>query len=202
MSCSTPFIFMRWCVAVGVGHRLAAIAQPVAHRLDLVALADDHALAQHAEVGTGAVRRRPSGDQHRLGVVRDHAGHEVDVRFAVGLADEVGTCRGIGGLLGQLGQIPSSKLQAPTTPNSQSPSVNPNSQGPTPRCRRLGGCDLGFVFGIWGLGVVGAWILELGICRGAHRFKRQSPDDGRAEAAWKSFHNVGLTIVSHSSLDE
>ncbi len=39
--------------------------------------------------------RRPAGDQHRLGVVADHAGHEVDVRRHVGQ---------LGGLPGGLGR--------------------------------------------------------------------------------------------------
>ena len=78
---------------VGRRHGLAAIAQPVAHQLDLVALADDHPLAQHADVRPRAVRPRPAGNQHRLGVVRNHAGHEVDVGLAVRLADEIGPRR-------------------------------------------------------------------------------------------------------------
>ena len=35
------------------------------------------------------MRRRPAGDQHRLRVVRDHAGHELDVGVAVGLPHEI-----------------------------------------------------------------------------------------------------------------
>ena len=51
---------------------------------------DDDALAEHADVGAGTMRPGPAGDQHRLRVMRDHAGHEVDVRLAVGLAHQIG----------------------------------------------------------------------------------------------------------------
>ena len=81
---------------VGRGHGLAAVAQPVAHELDLVALGDDLPLAEHAHVGPRAVRRGPPGNQHRLRVMRNHAGHEIDVGLAVGLAHEIGPGLGLG----------------------------------------------------------------------------------------------------------
>ena len=46
-----------------------------------VALADHDALAQHEDVATCAVRLRPPRDEYRLGVVRDHARHELHVGF-------------------------------------------------------------------------------------------------------------------------
>ena len=64
-----------------------------------------------------------------------------------------------------LNQIPSSKSQIPTTPNSQGPKVNPNSQRPTPLCRVLRlGVALGFAVGIytWDLEVGSGWSLGFG----------------------------------------
>ena len=75
---------------VGCGHDLAAVTQPVAHELDLVALGDDLALAENAHVRPRTVRCRPAGNQDRLGVVRDHARHEIDVGLTVGLPYEIG----------------------------------------------------------------------------------------------------------------
>src|SRR5688572_16518597 len=59
-------------------------------------------------------------------------------------------------------QAPNPKLQPLPTPNSQS-----NSQiqlpNPNPPPRRYWDLALGVAVGIWELGVVGAWDLELGI---------------------------------------
>ncbi len=67
-------------------------------------------------------------------------------------------------------QIPSSKSQIPTTPNSQIPRETANSQipGAIPNRADTGWVfgiwdNLGFTFGPWKLGVVGIWDLELGI---------------------------------------
>ena len=67
-----------------VGHGLAAIAQPGLHHRDLVALADDDALAEDRDVLARAVRRRPAGHDHGLRVMRNHARHEVHVGVGVG----------------------------------------------------------------------------------------------------------------------
>src|SRR5688572_14445124 len=55
--------------------------------------------------------------------------------------------------------------QIPTTPKSQ-PLPNPNSQPlqvPNPKHSRISGHSRLTPFGIWQLGVVGSWSLELGI---------------------------------------
>ena len=83
---------------VGGRHRLATIAKPVAHELDLVTLSDDLALAEGADVRARAVRSGPPSDEDRLRMMRNHAGHEVHIGSAVGLTDEVGTGLGLSGL--------------------------------------------------------------------------------------------------------
>src|ERR1700754_1688119 len=83
---------------VGGRHRLATIAKPVAHELDLVTLSNDLTLAQGADVGARAVRSCPPGDEHRLRMMRNHAGHEVHIGSTVGLTDEVRTGLGLSGL--------------------------------------------------------------------------------------------------------
>ena len=51
-----------------------------------------------------------------------------------------------------------------TNPKLQIPNPN-HAQPPNPKAATIGGLvwDLGVGFGIWQLGVVGAWDLELGI---------------------------------------
>ena len=90
ISCSMPFIFILWRVDVASGTALPAIAQPLLHHRDLVALPDDDALAQDRDVLAGAVRRRPARHDDRLRVMRNHAGHELDVGVAVRQLPEAG----------------------------------------------------------------------------------------------------------------
>ena len=74
-------IHARHRVVSGVRLRngLMPLPEPALHEGDLVALAYDDSLAQGAHGRTRSVRGRPAGDQHRLRVVADHAGHEVHV---------------------------------------------------------------------------------------------------------------------------
>ena len=74
----------------GVGHGPAPVAQPLLHRRDLVALPDDDPFAQDRDVLTGAVGRRPARHDDRLRVMRNHAGHELDVGVAVRKLPEAG----------------------------------------------------------------------------------------------------------------
>ncbi len=61
------------------------------------------------------------------------------------------------------------KLQIPNPNHDQIPNPKGNSQRPNPKLElkfaatRIGIWELGGAFGIWGLGVVGIWSLELGI---------------------------------------
>ena len=59
--------------------------------------------AERAHIRPGAVRARPPGDQHRLRMVRDHAGHECHVGLVVRLAHQVGPGRWIGFLRRRMG---------------------------------------------------------------------------------------------------
>ena len=61
------------------GDRLAAVLEPHPHQLDLVPLRHDDPLGEDLEVRTGRALHRPSRDQHRLGMMRDHPGHEADI---------------------------------------------------------------------------------------------------------------------------
>ena len=78
-----PFIFILCRVEVASGTGLAPVAQPLLHRRDLVALPDDDPFAQDRDVLTGTVGRRPARHDDRLRVMRNHAGHELDVGVAV-----------------------------------------------------------------------------------------------------------------------
>ena len=63
-------------------------------------------------------------------------------------------------------QIPSSKSQIPTTPNAiprSTPKLQRPISGSERGLRMVGIWNLGVRLGIWALGVVGAWDLELGI---------------------------------------
>ena len=101
-----PFIVILWRVDVASGTGLAAIAQPGLHRGDLVALADDDALAEDRDVLARAVRRRPAGHDHGLSVMRNHARHEFDVGVAVGQPPEPGRRGMQAGTAGALAQPP------------------------------------------------------------------------------------------------
>ncbi len=78
-------------------HELAAVAQPVAHELDFIALCDDHSLAEHLDIRPRRACRRPAAHEHGLRMVRDHTGHEVHIRLAVGLPYQLGACLGFRG---------------------------------------------------------------------------------------------------------
>ena len=60
ISCSMPFIFILWRVDVASGTAQAAIAQPLLHRRDLVALPDDDPFAQDRDVLRGRRGSAPS----------------------------------------------------------------------------------------------------------------------------------------------
>ena len=80
-------------VAVGdvdFGHGLAPVAQPRLHDVDLVLLPVDDAGAERPDGGAGAVFRGEAGHDQGLGVVADHAGHEVDVGGVVAGQGAVG----------------------------------------------------------------------------------------------------------------
>ena len=68
-------------------------------RDEIVALTDDDAFAENGHVLTRAVRRRPAGHHNRLCMMRNHAGHELDVRVAIRKAAEAWRRRVKGGLL-------------------------------------------------------------------------------------------------------
>src|SRR2546429_9431106 len=75
---------------VGRRHELVVLAQPALHERDLVVLGDHDALAQDANRRTRTVRGCPTGHQHRLRVVTDHAGHEPYVRRRIGRPTALG----------------------------------------------------------------------------------------------------------------
>ena len=77
-------------IPVGLRHRLAAVAEPALHGRDLVLLGIDDPLGQGAHRWAGAVGGRPAGHHDGLGMVADHAGHEVHVRLGIGMAGAVG----------------------------------------------------------------------------------------------------------------
>src|SRR5919108_6454247 len=67
------------CVLAGVGHLLAAGLQPFLHQLDLALLRGLHALREQPDLAARAALRHVCGHLERLGVVVDHALHELDV---------------------------------------------------------------------------------------------------------------------------
>ena len=84
----------RLVMGVDVGDRLVALPQPVPHHRDLVLLRDVDPLGQlshHVAFGTGLEQR---GHLERLGVMRDHPLHELDVAVGVADAGQVGRLLG------------------------------------------------------------------------------------------------------------
>ena len=78
-----PFIFILWRVDVASGTGRPRSRSHCLHHRDLVALADDDALAEDRDVLARAVRRRPAGHDDGLRVMRNHARHEFHVGVAV-----------------------------------------------------------------------------------------------------------------------
>jgi hypothetical protein len=89
MKCVVPAHIHFHPARISVRHRLPPFGEPLLHQPDLGGLRGGNAAAKDRDGLAGVVGFRPLGHLYGLGVVADHARHELDVGGGIGAADAV-----------------------------------------------------------------------------------------------------------------